>query len=52
MEWSIIINEIFQVCLIPLLGILTKYLIQYIQIKGDEIQAKNKCRTYSPFKSA
>ena len=44
MEWSIIINEIFQVCLIPLLGILTKYLIQYIQIKGDEIQAKNKER--------
>lgn len=44
MEWSILINEIFQVCLIPLLGILTKYLIQYIQIKSDEIQAKNKER--------
>jgi hypothetical protein len=37
MEWSIIINEIFQVCLIPLLGILTKYIIQYIHIKSEEI---------------
>lgn len=42
MEWSIIINKIFQVCLIPLLGILTKYIIQYIHIKSEEIQLKNK----------
>ena len=44
MEWSILINEIFQICLIPLLGILTKYFIQYIQVKSNEIQAKNKER--------
>ena len=44
MEWSIIITEIFQVCLIPLLGILTKYLVQYIQVKSEEIQVKNKER--------
>jgi hypothetical protein len=37
MELSSIINEIFQVCLIPLLGILTKYIIQYIHIKSEEI---------------
>ena len=44
MEWSILISEIFQICLIPLFGILTKYLINYIQIKSEEIQLKNKER--------
>jgi hypothetical protein len=37
MEWSILINEIFQVCLIPLLGVLTTFLIKYIHIKSEEI---------------
>jgi len=37
MEWGILINEIFQVCLIPLLGVLTTYLVKYIQIKAEEI---------------
>lgn len=44
MEWSILINEIFQVCLIPLLGVLTTFLIKYIHIKSEEIQLKNKER--------
>ena len=44
MEWSILINEIFQVCLIPLLGVLTTYLVKYIQVKAEEIQLKNKER--------
>lgn len=44
MEWAPIITEIFQVCLIPLLGVLTTYLIKYIQIKSEEIQLKNKER--------
>lgn len=33
-----ILQEIFQVCIIPLLGILTKYLIEYIQVKNEEIK--------------
>ena len=49
MEWSIIINEIFQVCLIPLLGILTTYLVKYIQVKSEEIQLKNKEREDSEY---
>lgn len=44
MEWSILINEIFQVCLIPLLGVLTTYLVNYIKVKSEEIQLKNKER--------
>lgn len=42
MEWSVIISEIFQVCLIPLLGLLSKYIIQFIQVKCEEIQLQNR----------
>ena len=31
-------NEIFEVCIIPFLGILTAYIVKYIQIKTEEIQ--------------
>lgn len=34
------INQIVQVCLIPLLGILTKFLIDYLSAKRDELKAK------------
>lgn len=44
MEWSILINEIFYVCLIPLLSVLTTYLVNYIKVKSEEIQLKNKER--------
>ena len=40
MNWSEMITNIFQVCLIPLLGILTKYLIAFINIKSKELQDK------------
>lgn len=37
MEWLIILNEIFQVCIIPLLGVLTAYAVKFIQAKAGEI---------------
>lgn len=37
MDWSNIIQEIFYVCIIPLLGILTTYLVQYLKAKGNQI---------------
>ena len=37
MDWLPILNEIFQVCIIPLLGILTAYIVKFIQVKADEI---------------
>ena len=49
MNWSELISNIFQVCLIPLLGILTKYLVAYIAMKSEEMQkqAKNElAQTY------
>lgn len=40
MNWSELISNIFQVCLIPLLGILTKYLVTFIAMKSKEMQNK------------
>lgn len=40
MNWSEMITNIFQVCLIPLLGILTKYLVAFIIMKSKELQDK------------
>lgn len=37
MDWITILNEIFQVCVIPLLGILTAYVVKFIQVKANEI---------------
>lgn len=40
-----IIVEIFQICIIPLLGILTKYLVDYLNAKRDELNAKTENET-------
>ena len=40
MEWSDFLSEIMQVCVIPLLGVLTMYLVQYIKMKSKEITDK------------
>ena len=33
-----ILQQIFEVCIIPLLGILTAYIVQYIKAKSNELQ--------------
>ncbi len=40
-----IIIQIFQLCIIPLLGILTKYLVDYLNAKRDELNAKTENET-------
>ena len=40
MEWLPLLYELLEVCIIPLLGILTAYLVKYINIKSAEIQGK------------
>lgn len=35
-----IINKIFEVCIIPLLGILTAYIVKFIKVKSIEITNK------------
>jgi hypothetical protein len=38
MNWMEMLQQIFQVCIIPLLGVLTTYLIKYIQVKAEEVK--------------
>ena len=40
MDWLSLLYQILEVCIIPLLGILTTYIILYIQTKKKEIQIK------------
>ena len=42
MDWLNLVNDIFRVCIIPLLGVLTTYLINYIRVKMAEIQMKTE----------
>lgn len=39
MEWLPLLYEILQICVIPLLGVLTAYLVKFINTKSVEIQA-------------
>jgi hypothetical protein len=45
MNWTELISSIFQVCLIPLLGILTKYLVTFISMKAEEMKQKTSNET-------
>lgn len=38
MEWLPLLYEILQVCIIPLLGVLTAYIVKFINAKSVEIQ--------------
>jgi hypothetical protein len=38
MEWLPLLYQILEVCIIPLLGILTAYFVKFINIKSAEIQ--------------
>ena len=40
MDWLNSLTQIFEVCIIPLLGILTTYIVKYIQVKSAEITEK------------
>lgn len=49
MEWAVIINELFTVVLIPLLGIAVKYFVQFINIKADELKHKKDDALYQKY---
>lgn len=40
MEWLPLLYQILEVCIIPLLGILTAYVVKYINVKSMEITNK------------
>ena len=39
MDWMKILYDVFNLCIVPLVGVLTFYLVQYIKAKGNEIAA-------------
>lgn len=49
MEWTVILSEIFQVVLIPLLALVVKYFVQFVNLKADELKAKNADATYQKY---
>ena len=40
MEWLPLLYQILEVCIIPLLGLLTAYIVKYVNVKSAEMQAK------------
>ena len=40
MEWMALLANIFEVCIIPLLGVLTAYLVSYIKNKSKDLTNK------------
>lgn len=41
MEWMILLQEIFEVCIVPLLGVLTCYIVNFIKAKTTELNTTN-----------
>lgn len=39
MDWMHLLYDIFDLCIVPLMGVLVVYLVQYIKAKGNEISA-------------
>ena len=37
MDYLALLQQIFEVCVVPLLGVLTAYIVKYIQVKSAEI---------------
>lgn len=49
MEWTVIIEEVFRVVLIPLLALLVKYFCNFVNIKAQEFKEKAKNDTYKKY---
>ena len=42
MEWLDLLQQVFEVCVIPLLGVLTTFLVKFIKTKQKAAEEKNK----------
>ena len=40
MDWLELLNQIFQICIIPLLGVLTTFLVAYINKKKEALKTQ------------
>ena len=41
MEWMVILQQVFEMCIVPLLGIITVYIVNYIKAKTAELNTNN-----------
>ena len=49
MDWMEMLQKIFEVCIIPLLGILTSYLIVFIKKKSKELEETTDNELYKKY---
>ncbi len=49
MDWMKLLQEIFQVCIIPLLGVLTAYLVSFIKNKSKALQEETNNELYKKY---
>ena len=49
MNWMEILQKIFEVCIIPLLGILTAYLVAFIRKKSKELEETTDNELYKKY---
>lgn len=49
MEWTELIPKIFEVCLFPLLGILTAYVVQLIKVKMAQLAEKTEIDIFNKY---
>ena len=49
MEWMELLYQVFELCVIPLLGILTTFLVKFIQAKISEAQAKKDNELFTKY---
>ena len=49
MDWMKLLQEIFQVCIIPLLGVLTTYLVMFIRNKTDQLKKETDNELYQKY---
>lgn len=41
MEWMVLLQQIFELCIIPLLGVITMYIVNYIKARTAELKTTN-----------
>ena len=49
MEWMVILEQIFELCIIPLLGVITAYIVSYIKAKTKELNTNNSNELLSKY---
>ena len=49
MEWMVILQQVFELCIIPLLSIITFYIVQFIKTKTEELNTNNSNEVLSKY---